>query len=326
MKIIKNNIDKDLRTWGIIFKILNKTFTERRLRLFSQFTFRLPINDPMVTFTETFIPRKDGSMLRIGLFKSRNPEEEIPGVLWLHGGGYALGFPEQIKNRAKQLIAASNCVVIAPDYRLSPEAPYPAALEDGYTALLWMKNNAEALGIRDNQLMVGGDSAGGGLTAGLSLYARDKGEVAIAFQMPLYPMLDDRMKSESARDNDAPVWNSESNFNAWKLYLGELFGSPDVPPYAAPARAKDFSNLPPTLTYVGALEPFRDETVQYVENLRKANIPVDFDIYPGCYHAFDQVCPNAKISQKAIKFLMSSFTYAVEHYFAEQIINAFSKR
>jgi acetyl esterase/lipase len=133
------------------------------------------------------------------------------------------------------------------------------------------------------------------------------------------------MRSESARDNDAPIWNSQSNFNAWKLYLGELFGSQNVPPYAAPARAEDYRNLPPTVAFVGALEPFRDETIQYVENLRKADVPVYFDLYQGCYHAFDQVCPKAEVSQKAIKFLTSSFIYAVGHYFAEQITAAFNK-
>lgn len=325
MRITFEKIDKDLRFRGRIFKFLNQTFTERRLRLFGKFKIRLPIYDSTITFTEQWILRRDGSKLRIGIFQSRNPKEEVPGVLWFHGGGYALGFPEQVKNRAIQLISASHCVVIAPDYRLSVEAPYPAALEDSYTALLWMKEHVQEMGIKDNQLMVGGDSAGGGLTAALTLYARDKGEVAIAFQLPLYPMLDDRMKNESARDNDAPVWNSQSNFNAWKLYLGELFRSSNVPPYAAPARASNFRDLPPAVTYVGDLEPFRDETLLYVDNLRKAGVHVDSQVFPGCFHAFDQLCPRAEVSQKAIKFLTSSFTYAVEHYFAEQIIDAFSK-
>jgi len=250
-------------------------------------------------------------------------QEDVPGVLWLHGGGYAIGTPEQAAGKAKCLINASPCIVVAPDYRLSPEAPYPAALEDGYQALLWMKNNAGALGIRENQLMVGGDSAGGGLTAALTLYARDKDEVAIAFQMPLYPMLDDRMETESARNNNAPVWNTKSNFNAWKLYLGDLFGSSDVPVYAAPARAVDYSNLPPTVTFVGELEPFRDETMHYVQHLREAGVPVEFDLYQGCYHAFDQVCPRAKVSKEAINFLLNSFKYAVENYYAKQKTSSF---
>lgn len=322
MKIKSSMIDKELRTAGRMIKIINNTYTESRLRLFNKLMNkrRIKIKDDTIQFNEERILRKDGSKLRICIFKPLKPKENVPGVLWLHGGGYALGAPEQAEMIAKRLIDVSNCVVVAPDYRLSIEAPYPAALDDSYEALLWMKNHAKELGIRDNQLMVGGDSAGGGLTAALSLYARDKGEVAVAFQMPLYPMLDDRMTNESAKDNNAPVWNSKSNFNGWKLYLGELFGTPNVPYYAAPARAEYYSNLPPTATFVGELEPFRDETVQYVENLRKAGVPVDFEIYRGCYHAFEQMCPKAKVSKKAITFIINSFKHAIEHYFAEQNI------
>jgi acetyl esterase/lipase len=242
--------------------------------------------------------------------------ENVPGILWIHGGGYAIGAPEQGAGFYKRFINERNCVIVAPDYRLSIDAPYPAALEDCYEALLWMKANAKKLGIRENQLMAGGDSAGGGLTAALTLYARDKGEIKIAFQMPLYPMLDDRMTSESARENNAPVWNSDSNKWAWKLYLGELYMK-DVPAYAAAARATDYSKLPPTVTFVGDLEPFRDETIEYVENLRKAGVKVDFEIFKGCYHAFESLSPKAEISKKAISFFMKSFKYAVDNYFAD---------
>jgi len=318
MKIKSSMIDKDLRTIGRIIKIINNTFTESSFRLLNKLMNKrkIKIKDNTMQFIEKWIPCKDGSKLRICIFKPLKPRENVPGVLWLHGGGYAIGAPEQAEMMAKKFIEASNCVVVAPDYRLSVHAPYPAALDDSYETLLWMKNHGKELGIRDNQLMVGGDSAGGGLTAALSFYARDKGEVSIAFQMPLYPMLDDRMISESAMDNNAPVWNSKSNFIGWKLYLGELFNTPDVPYYAAPARAEDYSNLPPTATFVGELEPFRDETIQYIENLKKAGVPVEFEIYKGCYHAFEQMCPKAEVSKKAIAFIINSFKYAVEHYFA----------
>jgi len=321
MKIRNSMINKDLRTTGRIIKIINNTFTESRLRLLGKLKVKMRIKDDTIQFIEEWIPRKDGSKLRICIFKPIKPKKDVPGVLWLHGGGYALGSPEQAKTMAKRFIEVSNCVVIAPDYRLSVEAPYPAALEDSYEALLWMKRHAKELGIRDNQLMVGGDSAGGGLTAALTLYARDKHEVSVAFQMPLYPMIDDRMTSESAKENNAPVWNSKSNFNAWKLYLGELFATSNVPYYAVPARAEDYRNLPPTATFVGELEPFRDETIQYVENLKKAGVLVEFQIYKGCYHAFEQMCPKAEVSKDAIKFIISSFKYAVDNYFAEQDIS-----
>jgi|GEM_PF-247035 len=321
---IKNSmIEKDLRAMGIIMKIVPRIlFTETGLRLLSKMPNKMgrKIKSDNLQVEEKWIPRKDGSKLRIRIFKPLEPVVNVPGFLWLHGGGYALGSPEQAAKTAQRLNRASKCVIIAPDYRLSTQAPYPAALEDCYQTLLWMKSHAQELGIRDNQLMVGGDSAGGGLAAALTLYARDKGEVAIAFQMPLYPMIDDRMTNNSSRDNNAPVWNSRSNYNCWKLYLGELFGSENVPYYAAPSRATDYSNLPPAATFVGELEPFRDEVIQYVENLRQAGVPVNFQIFPGCYHAFEQVCPKAEISQKAFAFIGNSFKYAVENYFAEQKI------
>ena len=122
----------------------------------------------------------------------------------------------------------------------------------------------------------------------------------------------------SSKDNNAPVWNSRSNYICWKLYLSKLSGTANIPYYAAPARASDLSNLPPAATFVGELEPFRDEVVQYVENLRKAGVPVDFEIFEGCYHAFEQMCPKAKISKRAVDFILNSFKYAAEHYFAEQ--------
>ena len=235
----------------------------------------------------------------------------------MHGGGYAIGVPELSAGIISRLITESGCVVVVPDYRLSLDAPYPAALEDCHDALLWMKKQASALGIREDQLMVGGESAGGGLAAALALYERDHNGVKIAFQMPLYPMLDDRMTNESAMDNNAPVWDSETNRIAWDLYLGDLARG-DVPIYAAPARAVDFSNLPPAVSFVGNLEVFRDETLEYVRNLREAGIPVDFEQYAGCYHAFDRMNPYADVSRNALSFLMKSYKYAVAHYFAEQ--------
>lgn len=268
--------------------------------------------------TEKFISRKkDGSKLKVYIYKASNTKENVPGVLWLHGGGYAMGSPEQFINTYKMLIEASNCVIVAPDYTLSIDEPYPAALEDCYDTLLWLKNHAKELGIRDDQIMVGGESAGGGLTAALTLYARDKKEVNIAFQMPLYPEIDDRMITESSKENNAPIWDSKLNKFAWQTYLGNLYGK-DVPIYAAAARATDYKNLPPTVTFVGDIEPFRDETIQYVENLKKAGVPVNFELYKGCYHAFDRIVPNAEISKKATKFLMDSFKFAVNNYFAKQ--------
>ncbi len=321
MKDTSSKINQELRARGIGFHRINPTFTESRLRLLHKITRKIHFaqRDPRLSIRRIWIPRSDGSIMRMLIFSPRNFQGEVPGVLWFHGGGYAIGSPEQSLGFARILTQSAPCVVVSPDYRLSPESPYPAALDDAYTALVWMKNHALEMGIRSNQIMVGGDSAGGGLAAALCLYARDESEIQIAFQMPLYPMLDDRMTTPSAQNNNAPIWNSESNYNSWKLYLGDLFGSEDVPYYAAPARAVDHTRLPPAATFVGELEPFRDETVEYVKNLTDAGIPVQFRLFPGCYHAFDQICPHAAVSREAASFLANAFQYAVNHYFAEQL-------
>lgn len=314
-------MDKQLRLMGVLMRLVFSKRSEKNLRSKSLLAFLLKGKKPKdLSYREEWIARPDGSRMRLAIYKPLNASAsgaDVPGVLWLHSGGYALGSPEQEVGYFRKMIAASNCVVVTPDYRLSPEAPYPAAFDDGYTALRWMQAHAAALGYRPNQLAVGGESAGGGLAAALSLYARDQGDVRIAFQMPFYPMLDDRMTSESARDNNAPVWDSVSNTSAWKLYLGPLLGR-EVPPYAAPARATDYRGLPPTITFVGELELFRDETLAYVDYLRKAGVPTDFELYPGCYHAFDSFAPWAAVSKKATAFWLSRFSYAVQHHFAEQ--------
>lgn len=245
-----------------------------------------------------------------------NKNRKKPIILWIHGGGYATGVPEQDFVFIDRMLETCDCIVVAPDYTLSMEKPYPCALNDCYDALLWVKENARALGANDSQIFVGGDSAGGGLCAAICLYARDKGEVNIAFQMPLYPMLDDRPTRTNA-DNHAPGWDTPSNIEAWKLYLGDLYGK-DVPYYAAPARATDYSNLPPALTYVGDIEPFTAETEDYVENLRNCGIEVKFKLYKGCFHGFDVFGYGSKVAKDAELFFIEGFLYAVNKYFAKQ--------
>ncbi|AQQ52282.1 esterase [Planococcus lenghuensis] len=316
-------VDKQLRFKGMLFdrlvrKSSEEKFIESMRNSKKQVEKRFRGKDVEgLACSEAWVSRGDGSAIRVRIYKPLHQLKAVPGVLWIHGGGYAQGTPEISGDMYKQLIDTRDCVIIAPDYRLSIDAPYPAAIEDCYEVLVWMKNHAEELDIRDDQLIIGGESAGGGLTAALALIARDTGEVNIAFQMPLYPMIDDRRVTESARENNAYIWNSDTNRWAWKLYLGELFGE-NVPPYAAAGRATDYRNLPPAVTFVGDIEPFRDETIQYVENLRRAGVPVDFKICKGAYHGFDIINPKADISKTARDFLMKSFKYATEHYFARQ--------
>ena len=202
-------------------------------------------------------------------------------------------------SRAADLVKKYGATVISPCYRLSFFAPYPAAIEDCYAALLYLKNHAEELGVNKNQIMAGGESAGGGLCAALCMMARNKGKVHIAYQMPLYPMLDDR-DTESSADNHGKIWNTRKNHLVWKLYLRKEAKS-IVLPYAASARETDYTGLPPSYTFVGNGEPFYSETCTYVENLKAAGIEAGIDIYHSDMHAFDMMKPEEPLSREAAR-------------------------
>lgn len=251
--------------------------------------------------------------------KAAKPREKTPGILWIHGGGYATGMASMIyMSRAIELVKKYGAVVVTPEYRLAGKAPYPAALEDCYKALMYLKDRAAELGCNADQIMVGGESAGGGLAAALCMYARDKGEVRIAFQMPLYPMIDDR-DTDSSRNNYGITWNTRRNHAAWKLYLSNVTGQ--VPVYAAPARQTDYTGLPPAYTFVGDREPFYCETVQYIENLKRAGIPAHMDVYKSGFHAFDLLQPYRRISKQAAESFEQQFLYARDRYFAKNQSN-----
>lgn len=258
---------------------------------------------------------RDIKMLIFRPTVSKKEPEKTPGILWIHGGGYATGMAEMAYfSRPLALVKKYGAVVVCVNYRLSLEAPYPAALEDCHAALCWLKNHAQKLGINNSQIMVGGESAGGGLTAALCMYARDKGTVNIAYQMPLYPMLDDR-DTDSSRDNHAPVWNTKRNHAAWKLYLK---GLSEISPYAAPARQTDYRDLPPAYTFVGDIEPFYCETLTYIENLRAAGVEAKVDVYPRWFHAYDMFFPFMPMAKLAVFRFEKQYRYAAKHYFAPQ--------
>ena len=270
------------------------------------------------TVTKTYTSSGDYRMKLLILRPtvSRQPREKTPGILWIHGGGYAVGMADMVfMSRAKRLVTEYGAVVISPEYRLAGKAPYPAALEDCYCALLYLKAHAAELGCADDQIMVGGESAGGGLTAALCMLARDRGEVNIAFQMPLYPMLDHR-DTDSSRNNHGISWNTKRNHAAWKLYLRDVDG--EIPPCASPARQTDYTGLPPAYTFVGDREPFYCETLTYIENLKKAGVPAHVDVYPTGFHAFDMLLPFLPISRQAAAAFEKRYLHAAEHDRAAQ--------
>ena len=264
------------------------------------------------------IPVGDHSIRLLILRPPEQSGERVPGVLWVHGGGYQSGSAKDVfATRALSLVVKFGAVLVAPDYRLSKKHPYPAALHDCYAALLYLKEHAEELGVRSDQIMVGGESAGGGMAAALCMLAHDRDEVNIAFQMPLYPMLDDRDTPSSA-DNHAPNWNTKRNRRAWKRYLREAYGTELVSCYAAPARRNDYSGLPPCYTYVGDIEPFYWETLDYVRHLQEAGIDAAADVYPGWFHAYDLFFPAKKAVREAVARFEAHYAFAAAHYFAPQ--------
>jgi len=316
--IENKDIHKDVRFAGRILRKIMPVFTKEQLIKLSANCEKFLTGKWLGRHTSVetrYIERPDGTKLRILICKSKaGTKLNATGLLWIHGGGYAIGAPEQDFFFADPLTRDGACVAVMPAYTLATKAPYPAALEDCYLALKWMKEHAVELGINPRQLFVGGDSAGGGLTAAVCLYARDKGEVNIAYQMPLYPMLDDRMITASSQNNDAPVWNTASNEAAWALYLE---GIKDVPIYAAPARAENLRNLPPACTYVGTIEPFHDETVDYVNRLQEQGVEVAFKEYEGCFHAFDMMGADTAIGKDARAFLLENFRNAQKQCFTD---------
>lgn len=317
-KIKRKMIRKELRNIGCLARFFTSKVSLKRYSRIRKAQIRLfqgrNLSKKHLEYKEIYI----NEHLRICVYEPLKRSDNVVGLLWLHGGGYLNGMPELESEYFKQYILETNCIVFVPDYTKSLEKPYPQALYDAYDTLKYMRDNAISYGINLNQLFIGGVSAGGGLAAALSLYARDKGEIAIAFQMPLYPMLDDRMITDSSKSNDAPVWTSKANEFAWKRYLDKLYGSNDVPVYAAPSRATDYTRLPPTLTFVGGIDLFKDETLNYVDNLKKVGIPTKHTVFEGCFHGFEAAAPWKKISKEAFKFSLDGFVYATENYFKEQ--------
>ncbi len=247
--------------------------------------------------------------LRIGrvptlvLRPARRPQIPV-SVLWIHGGGYITGMKEMVyMSRAMALVKKYGATVYSPGYRLAWLKPYPAAVDDCYQVLEYMSRQGDTL-------MVGGESAGGGLAVAVCMMARDRG-IRPACQLPLYPMISN-LDTETSKDNHGRVWNTRRNHLGWRLYLRKDAGKA-VSPYAAPANQTDYSNLPPCYTFVGDGEPFYAETLAYVENLKAAGVEARVDVYSTDMHAFDMLRDDA-LSRKAIEAFELQFEYALQHY------------
>ncbi|MBQ9198021.1 MAG: alpha/beta hydrolase [Clostridia bacterium] len=229
-------------------------------------------------------------------------------VLWIHGGGFITGMKEMVyMSRAADLVKKYGVTVYSPGYRLAWQKPYPAAVDDCYQTLAYMSKRPEPI-------MVGGESAGGGLAAAVCMMARDRG-IKVVFQMPLYPMISN-IDTNSSKDNHGKVWNTRRNHIGWRMYLRGK-AKEKVSPYAAPANQTDYRHLPPCYTFVGDGEPFYAETLEYVENLKAAGVEAKVDVYHTDMHAFDMLRED-DLSREAIGMFERRFEYALEHYLGSE--------
>ncbi len=318
MKVSRNMMNKELRFTGSFIRTIFKFRKEKQfIRMNRMMDKHMAGKFPGdIDVEERYINGIDGNRIRILICYPTKRTGNATGMVWFHGGGYAIGVPEIEFGYVRKMLNETNSVIILPDYRRSTEAPYPAAMHDCYETVKWTVRHAEELGVNRNQIFIGGESAGGGLTAAVSLYARDQGEVNIAFQMPLYPMLDARMNTDSERDNDAPVWDYKANELAWGIYLKNVDMS-TIPAYASPALADNFRNLPPTYTLIGTIEPFYDETRIYIQNLKAAGVKAKIDEYEGCFHAFDLFGARTNVGKQATKKWLQTYKYAAKHFYTE---------
>ncbi|GLY83423.1 esterase [Actinoallomurus iriomotensis] len=226
----------------------------------------------------------------------------LPVLYYMHGGGMMMGNAWSVLPKIlRDWSAPLGLAVVSVEYRLAPETHYPGPLEDCHAGLLWTVGHADELGIDGERVIIGGKSAGGGLAAALTLLNRDRGDGPTPIgQLLQCPMLDDRLDTPSARQMaGVGLWDRSSTAVAWQAYLGDRYGRPDLPAYAAPARATDLSGLPPTYIDVGSAETFRDENVAYAHAIWCAGGDAELHVWPGAFHGFDSVAPTAALAREA---------------------------
>lgn len=248
----------------------------------------------------TILGPENSPDLKLRIYTPEGLTRSVPGLLCLHGGGFVLGDLEFEHSSYLRLCRELTIVVVAVEYRLAPESPYPAALSDCFNALVWMNNHAVELKIDPDRIGTYGQSAGSCIATALALMSRDEGGPRIVFQYLGIPVLDDRMETESMkRFVDTPLWDTKGTGLAWDFYLGDAYqrGADDVPYLAAPARVGSVADLPPTYISTMEFDPLRDEGVLFALRLMQSGVPVELHCYPGTFHGSFMVA-KAEISKR----------------------------
>ncbi|QUR65970.1 alpha/beta hydrolase [Mycobacterium spongiae] len=243
-------------------------------------TSRTPRDVEVITLT---------SGVGVRVYRPVGSSEPAPALLWIHGGGYVTGTARHDDWLCRRFSKKLGITVASVEYRLAPEHPYPAPLEDCHSALTWLVGLPA---VDPERVAVGGASAGGGLAAALALLARDRGDIAPVFQLLVYPMLDDRSSRLPANPRYR-LWNARANGFGWRAYLGDA-----DPQIAVPARRDNLRGLPPAWIGVGNHDLFHDENLAYAERLTAAGVPCHIEVVDGAFHGFDHVAPNAAVSQR----------------------------
>jgi acetyl esterase/lipase len=257
---------------------------------------KIPVVDGVAVKDFAVAGMEGTASIRVRVYRPPAAQNPVPAMLWIHGGGFIMGDSEidQVNNIA--LVRELGIAVASVNYRLAPRHPYPAPIEDCYAALQWLHAQAGELGIAPGRIAIGGNSAGGGLAAGLVLLAHDRQEVPVAFQLLIYPMLDDRTATRADIDTtNARLWDNECNRYGWASYLNTAPGSPDVRAYAAPARRKNLAGLPPAWIGVGTYDLFYQEDCLYAKRLAESGVGCELRVVERAYHGFDLFTRRASV-------------------------------
>jgi acetyl esterase/lipase len=285
------------------------TYSNKNLWLIRLLMHLMPTpRTPEVLVENIHVPGQDDrKRIRLRVYRPKSVAAPTPVLVWLHGGGYVMGRPEIDDVRCTHYVRESGITVFSVDYRCAPRHPFPAGLEDSYSALKWVESHSQELGVDPKRIAIGGESAGGGLAASLVQLAHDRQEIKPVFQLLVYPMLDDRtVLRTDVDDSSNRTWNQKSNRFGWESYLGKKCGAGDVPEYCVPARREDLSGLPRAWIGVGTVDLFHDEAIAYAQRLKGCGVECETHAVPGAFHAFDRFAPQAPIVQDFRKSQISA--------------------